>query len=384
MPKVPASMSPPAVTCYTAAVMMPAHLKELLQKLVAARGPCGQEDEVDAVCRSWLDEHGLAWRTDPAGNLIARLAPTGDNGPATDDDGRAIRVFIHLDEISFIIKRIRADGTVKLAALGSFSPAFLGQLPVEILADDSIVPGVLSLGSWHTGEETSDVWHAKHGNYDLNQYEVITGMDGETLVDSGVRPGARVVIAGQHRFLWDMGSLVAGFALDNRAPITATLEACRILAESGGPAVPVYVVFTREEELGSGTAGYAAGTLPGELSLAVDVAPVSPDEYGNEVDPYPTIGYRDDYAVYTKDVADALVAHALDLEMLPGIGIFENYSSDSSAAKRLGRTAKAALVGIPMENTHGYEIIHAGAIENTAHLLAAFLRDPQHSGTAGA
>lgn len=360
--------------------MMPPHLKELLQKLVAARGPCGQEDEVETVCRSWLDGHGLSWFTDPAGNLITRLVPTGNDPSVIDGDEPAIRVFIHLDEISFMIKRIRADGTVKLAALGSFSPAFLGQLPVEILADETIVPGVLSLGSWHTGEETADVWHAKHGNYDLNQYEVITGMDGEALVASGVRPGARVVIAGQHRTLWDVGPLTAGFALDNRAPIAATLEACRILADSGGPAVPVYVVFTKEEELGSGTAGYAAGTLPGELSLAVDVAPVSPDEYGNEVDPYPTIGYRDDYAVYTKDVADALVAHALDLEMLPGIGIFENYSSDASAAKRLGRTAKAALVGIPMENTHGYEIIHSGAIENTARLLVAFLRDPQRSG----
>jgi putative aminopeptidase FrvX len=356
---------------------MQPHVKELLQKLVAARGPCGQEDEVEAVCRAWLSEHNLTWRTDPAGNLITRLDPPDADPPGAD--GRAIRVFIHLDEISFIIKRILPDGTVKLAALGSFSPAFLGQLPVEILADESIVPGVLSLGSWHTGEETPDVWHAKHGNYDLNQYEVITGMDGQSLVETGVRPGSRVVIAGQHRTLWDMGKLVAGFALDNRAPITATLEACRMLVENEPPAVPVYIVFTREEELGSGTAGYAAGTLPGDLSLAVDVAPVSPDEYANEVDPYPTVGYRDDYAVYNKEVADILVSHALRLEMLPGIGIFENYSSDASAAKRLGRTAKAALVGIPMENTHGYEIIHSDAIENTAQLIAAFLRDPELS-----
>jgi putative aminopeptidase FrvX len=358
--------------------MMAPHIKDLLQRLVAARGPCGQEEEVEAVCRTWLDEHGLTSRVDAAGNLIVRLEPA-PGADARPTEEKAIRVFVHLDEISFIIKRILADGTVKIGALGSFSPAFLGQLPVEILADESIVRGVLSLGSWHTGEETADVWTAKHGNYDLNQYEIITGMDGQTLVASGVRPGCRVVIAGQHRALWDMGRLVAGFALDNRAPITATLEACRLLLESGGPAVPVYLVFTKEEELGSGTAGYAAGTLPGELALAVDVAPVSPAEYGSEVDPYPSIGYRDDYAVYNKDVADTIVSHALRLDMLPGIGIFENYSSDSSAAKRLGRTAQAALVGIPMENTHGYEIIHTDAIENTAHLLVAFLRDPDLS-----
>jgi putative aminopeptidase FrvX len=356
--------------------MIAPQTKSLLQQLVAARGPCGQEEEVLAVCEAWFADHGLETTTDIAGNLIARLDPDSGTGAATTQDD-AIKVFIHADEISFIIKRILPDGTIKIGALGSFGPAFLGQLPVEILGMDGIVPGVLSLGSWHTGEETTDVWHAKHGNYDLNQYEIITGMDGQTLVERGVMPGCRVVIAGQHRSLWDMGDLVAGFALDNRAPITATLEAVKMLLDGPGPAVPVYVVVTREEELGSGTAGHAAGTLPGALSLAVDVSPVSLDEYGNQVDPYPTIGYRDDYAVYNKDVADRLVAHALALEMLPGIGIFENYSSDSSAAKRLGRTAQAALVGIPMENTHGYEIIHTDAIANTAILLAAFLRDPQ-------
>ncbi|MFW5783706.1 MAG: peptidase M42 [Spirochaetota bacterium] len=352
---------------------MAPHVKELLQSLVAARGPCGQEDEVETVCARWLREHEIDPSKDDAGNLIARI-----DGAGPDD--QAVRIFVHLDEISFMIKRILPDGTIKLAALGSFSPAFLGQLPVEILADEQLVPGVLSLGSWHTGEETPEVWHAKHGHFDLSQYSIVTGMDGQSLIEAGVRPGSRVAIAGQHRRLWDMGKLVAGFALDNRAPITATLEACRHLLEGKPPAVPVYIVFTREEELGGGTAGYAARTLPGALSLAIDVSPVSAGEYANEIDPYPTIAYKDDYVVYNKDVADILVSHALKLDMLPGIGVFENYSSDSSAAKRLGKTAKAALVGIPMENTHGYEIIHTGAIENTALLIAAYLRDPELSG----
>ena len=327
--------------------------KALLQSLVSARGPCGQEDEVAQLCRGWLDEHGIPHTTDAAGNIIARLASPGP-------DHEMIRVFVHMDEISFMIKRIFADGTIKIAQLGSFSPAFLGQMPVEILADDSIVRGVLSLGSWHTGEETSDVWHAKHGHFEISQYEVITGMDGEALFAAGVRPGKRVVVASQHRTLWDMGALIAGFALDNRAPITATMEACRLLVEGDGPAVPVAIVFTREEELGFGTAGYAAEALPGAVSLAVDVAPVSAHEYGNQVDADPCIGYRDDWAVYDKDLADHLVALGLGLGMLPGIGVFENYGSDASSAKRLGRTAKAALIGIPMENTHGYEVIHAG------------------------
>ena len=349
--------------------MMSPGVRAQLQELVNARGPCGQEDEVAAVCARLLSELGLSYDTDDAGNMIARI------GPEQPRD-ESIRVLLHLDEISFMIKRVLADGTVKLTALGSFSAGFLGQIPVEILGHGGIVPGVLSLGSWHTGEETADVWHAKHGNYDLNQYEVITGMDGETLIDAGVRPGCRVVVARQHRMLWETGDLIAGFALDNRAPIAAAFEAIRLLLQTDGPGVPVYLVFTREEELGAGTAGFATARLPGALAIAIDVAPVSANEYANQVDQYPTIGYKDDWAVYDKGVADALVQRALRLEMLPGIGIFENYTSDASAAKRLGGAAQAALIGVPMENTHGYEIIHSDAVENTARLLASFLSDP--------
>jgi len=349
--------------------MLRTDLHQILQDLVNARGPCGQEHEVRQVCESWLTANGFDFYRDATGVPICRI-----DGPGSDDD--AIRVMVHMDEISFMIKRILADGTVKLAAMGSFSPAFLGQVPVEIMGHSGVVPGVLSLGSWHTGEETPAVWQAKHGSYEIHQYEVITGMDGEALIDAGVRPGCGVVIARNQRTLWYMGDLLAGYALDNRAPITATLEAIRLLRDSGGPAAPVYVVFTAEEELGSGTAGYASQTLPGNLTLAIDVAPVSAAEYGNQMDPYPVIGYKDDYAVYTKSVADKLVDRALELEMLPGIGVFENYSSDASAAKRLGGSALAGLIAIPMENTHGYEIIHSQSIENTAALIAAYLRDP--------
>ena len=349
--------------------MLRKDLHELLQDLVHARGPCGQEHEVREVCEQWLSANGFDHYRDATGVPICRI-----DGPGSEAD--AIRVMVHMDEISFIIKRILADGTVKLSALGSFSPAFLGQVPVEILGHAGVVPGVFSLGSWHTGEETPAVWQAKQGSYEMHQYEVITGMDGQALIEAGVRPGCGVVIARQHRSLWYMGDLLAGYALDNRAPITATLEAMRLLRDSGGPAVPIFVVFTAEEELGSGTAGYASHTLPGSLTLAVDVAPVSAAEYGNQMDPYPVVGYKDDYAVYTKSVADCLVQRALELEMLPGIGVFENYSSDASAAKRLGGTAKAGMIGIPMENTHGYEIIHSQSIENAANLLSAYLQEP--------
>ena len=102
--------------------MLDPKLKDLLQDLLFARGPCGQEDEVRLVCEQWLTSAGFEHSHDAAGNLVCLLASAGG------DDADAVRVFVHLDEISFLIKKILADGTVKLGALGSFSPAFLGQM----------------------------------------------------------------------------------------------------------------------------------------------------------------------------------------------------------------------------------------------------------------
>src|SRR5690242_19510797 len=67
---------------------------DLLQSLVSARGPCGQEDEVRAVCLKHLTTADAVW-TDPAGNLIGKVEGK--------DRSQAIRIFVHMDELSLIV-----------------------------------------------------------------------------------------------------------------------------------------------------------------------------------------------------------------------------------------------------------------------------------------
>ena len=77
----------------------------LLQDLLAAYGSGGQEDEVREVCRRALAPLVDELTVDAAGNLVGRLAGTGER------DAPLIRVMAHMDELSMIVKRVEADGS---------------------------------------------------------------------------------------------------------------------------------------------------------------------------------------------------------------------------------------------------------------------------------
>ena len=106
----------------------------LLQELLWAYGPCGQEADVRAVCARELQPVVDDMWTDDAGNLIGYIAAN----PAADDSGRrhrhrtssepgvATRVMAHLDELSMLVKRVEPDGTLHLAQLGTMYPGNFG------------------------------------------------------------------------------------------------------------------------------------------------------------------------------------------------------------------------------------------------------------------
>ena len=89
----------------------PANLIPLLQELISARGPSGQEDEVRAICIRELETLCDKTWTDASGNVIGFLRGVSNEGPA-------IRVMAHMDELAMIVKRINEDGTLRVNPLG--------------------------------------------------------------------------------------------------------------------------------------------------------------------------------------------------------------------------------------------------------------------------
>lgn len=362
---------------------------ELLEELLLTYGPCGQEDAVREVIARELQPLVDDMWTDDAGNLIGYVAAApsaGDGGTPTHRHrteaipGTATRVMAHMDELSMIVKRVESDGTLHLTQLGTMYPGNFGLGPVAVLGDNETLTAVLTLGSEHTTQESSRIWETKPDQgdraLDWDHVYVFTGRTADELTAAGVHAGTRVCTHRSKRSVVEIGDYVGAYFLDDRAAVTALLNAARLLRErQHRPADDVYLVFTTNEEIGGVGGTYASATLPGDLTLALEVGPTE-HEYTTSVTGGPIIGYSDALCVYDKSVADRLLKIATDRELSPQAAALGAFESDASHSKANGLTARAGLLCLPTLSTHGYEVIARHAIDDMAAIVVDFVLEP--------
>ncbi|AUZ45879.1 M28 family peptidase [Pseudomonas orientalis] len=344
-------------------------IPHLLEQLLLARGPGGQEDEVRAIClerlRPLCDE---TW-VDPAGNVIGLVKGAQDDGAPR----RAVKIMAHMDEIAMVVKHVDTDGTLRVTALGGANPVNFGMCPVDILGDHQFIPGVLSFGSMHATGNAPQGADVLSGDVHWNDVHVITRCSVQTLRDYGVRPGSRVTLSRHWRAPFRVGDATAAHFLDDRAPIAAVLHSAQYLDQRRQElACDVYFIFTTLEEECNAGAMYAARTLPGDTTIAVEVGPVM-SEYGTRLSVDPIINTGDLKGYYTRSVVTGLAAAAQRSGYTPQYALLVDFASDASAVMSNGTSARGGCLAIPTENTHGYELIVDGAIEACALTLADYL-----------
>jgi putative aminopeptidase FrvX len=365
--------------------------EDLLQELLWAYGPCGQEHAVRTVCARELEPLVNDMWTDDAGNLVGYIAaadvPTDDaaasghrhrsstGGPVT-----ATRVMAHMDELSMLVKRIQPDGSLRLTQLGTMYPGNFGLGPVALLGDNQTLTAVLTLGSEHTTKESRRIWETKPDRgdraLDWRHVYVFTGRTGEELAAAGVHAGTRVCVDRSKRSLVNVGDYLGAYFLDDRAAVTALLRAARLLrGREQRPTHDVYLVFTTNEEIGGVGGVYASAALPGTLTLALEVGPTE-EEYATSVAGGPIVGYSDALCVYDKDIADRLMTIANDRGLAPQAAVLGAFQSDASHAKAGGLAPRAGLLCLPTLSTHGFEVMARNAIEDMAVVLVEFLLQP--------
>lgn len=346
--------------------------RDLLQELLWAYGPCGQEDAVRDICRRELEPSADEMWVDEAGNVVGLIR-------GRDGDASATRVLAHMDELSMLVKRVESDGRLCLTPLGTMYPGNFGLGPVAVLGDEQPVIGVLTVGSEHTTKESQRIWETKPDkgdkSLDWTHVYVFTGRTPDELSAAGVGPGTRVCVDRSKRTLVDVGDYLGCYFMDDRAAVTALLETARTLREQSlGPAGDVYVVFTTNEEIGGVGGSYASRTLPGDLTLALEVGPTEA-EYTTRVSGGPIVGYSDAECVYDKDIADRLMDIARHAGLSPQPAVLGAFESDASHAKASGISPRAGLLCLPTLSTHGYEVIAREAIPQMTEVLVTFLSE---------
>ncbi|MFZ0835437.1 MAG: M20/M25/M40 family metallo-hydrolase [Mycobacterium sp.] len=354
--------------------------RDLLQELLWAYGPGGQEDAVRDICRRELEPFVDETWVDEAGNLVGLVRGNDDERSTDGRCAPVTRVLAHMDELAMLVKRVESDGTLQVTPSGVMYPANFGLGPVAVLGDRETLTGILSLGSEHTTKESHRIWQTKPDKGDrsldwLHVY-IFTGRTPEELAAAGVHPGTPVCIERCQRTLVDVGDYLGSYFMDDRAAATALLQAARRLRERGQrPAADAYFVFTTNEEIGGVGASYACRALPGELTLALEVGPTE-KEYATRVGGGPIVAYSDTRCIYDKDVADRLMEIAAKMGTSPQAAVLGAFESDASHAKASGLSPKAGLLCLPTLSTHGYEVIAREAIPVMTEILVEFLLRP--------
>jgi putative aminopeptidase FrvX len=344
----------------------------LLEELVAAPGPPGQEDAVRAVVAERAERLGCAHETDARGNLLLSLPGAGRVPDAPD-----VVVMAHLDEIALLVVRAEDDGRLVVTPLGGLYPWKWGECPVSILAEDGPITGIVSFGGIHSNDPSYAPAQARERALTWADARVFTGLSRDALEARGVRAGTRVALHPSRRAVTDLGDFVAAPFLDDRADLVALLLALEHMAEEGGGGLdPARILFaaTASEEVGGQGALWLLGRRPARVGIALEIGPRVP-ESPFPLDGQPAVWVQDTYAaMQAGDIA--LVARAArGIGQTPHFQALSRGGSDASCAAAAGLVARPITLAFKAENSHGLEVTHRESVPNLAALLGATLRE---------
>ncbi|MGH8582291.1 MAG: M42 family peptidase, partial [Gammaproteobacteria bacterium] len=297
-----------------------------------------------------------------AGNIVVRIAGSGEG---------AIAITAHKDEIGMIVKRTARGGRVEVRNLGGAFPWVYGEGVVDLLGDRAVLSGVLSFGSRHVSHESPQKATQDQAPLRWQDAWVETKLTPAALDEAGIRPGTRVVVGKHRKRPLRLGDYIASYTLDNKAALAILLA---LVERLSAPRRDVYLLASSKEEVGAIGALYFSQRHALDALIALEICPLAP-EYPLQDGDAPVLLSQDGYGPYdeglNQELHTAAERHGLPLQR----AVISGFGSDGSLAMKHGHVGRAACLGFPTQNTHGYEIAHLGAIANCLEILHAYCED---------
>lgn len=335
-------------------------LFETIEELVMHHSPSGVEAEIDGLLLRRFAELGVEVWQDSAGNVIAKIAGRNSN--------RAIAITGHKDEIGAIVKTVGTDGRVEVRKLGGAFPWVYGEGVVDLLGDEQTIPGILSFGSRHVSHESPQKAQQEAAPLTWENAWVETKCTASELEAAGIRAGTRMVVGKHRKRPLRLRDYIASYTLDNKASVAILLALAEVVKQ---PPADIYLVASAKEEVGAIGALYFTQRQPLEALIALEICPLAP-EYPIKDGSEPVLLSQDGYGIYDEGLNGELRRAAEKAGVPVQLAAIAGFGSDASIAMKFGHVARAACLGFPTQNTHGYEIAHLGAIANCTRILEAY------------
>lgn len=339
---------------------------ELIRDLIRIPGPPGEEAAVRDSVEHRVRDLGYSPTIDAKGNVLVHLR-------GASDSAANVLVTAHMDEIAMMVKSIDMDGKIRVAPSGGAYPWKWGEGPVDIMTRDGTLPSILSFGCIHTSSPESVAEQTRATPLTWDRPYLFTGLTFKELESRGVRPGIRAVLGAARRQLVEFGAYVASYFIDDRADLAVWLMALERLAAKPISNVNLTFAATVSEEVGGNGALYVLRSNPADICVALEIGPRTP-EADFSIDAQPTIWVNDSYSAMEAIDGHILTDCAERLGQSPHWQFLSRGGSDASCAGARGLIARAVTLGLPVENSHGYEIMRRDAPEQLTRLLLDYVQ----------
>ncbi|WP_155306823.1 osmoprotectant NAGGN system M42 family peptidase [Desulfosarcina widdelii] len=338
------------------------YLKHILVALLNIPSPSGYTDQIVHFVGQELQKLGIAHNVTRRGAIRATL-----KGRMRDTLDRAVTV--HLDTLGAMVRRVKPNGRLAIASVGTWSSRFAEGGRVTIYADSGPIRGtVLPLkSSGHAYGEAVDTQPAGWDHVELR------------VDDEGQQPGETIKTDIQVGDFVAFDALPeisdAGFInarhLDDKAGVAILLTVAKALKEEKID-IPIdcHLIFTIFEEVGSGASAAVYGDVT-EM-VVIDHAPVAPNQNATEF--HAVVCMMDQTGPFDYHLSRKLLAlgreNGIDLIK----DVFRFYRSDSASAIEAGNDTRTALLGFGLDGSHGYERTHLSSLIAVADLIALYVQ----------
>jgi putative aminopeptidase FrvX len=335
----------------------------LLEALLTAAGPSGQETEAARVWRDGCSGFASDVAADHLGSSRAVVPGTAD--------GPSLAIVGHIDEIGVHVTHIDDDGFLRFGQVGGWDPMVLVGQRIRLMTRNGVQAGVIGRKPIHLlkdedrkkAPETKDL-HIDIGASDGDEARELVRIGDVAVIDVGpveVREG-RVIAR----------------ALDNRVGCYVAAEAARLVVEAGGAPGDVVALAVVQEETSFAGARTSAFALEPDVAIAVDVT-FATDQPGielGEMTKHPLgSGASISRGTPLHPRVFELLYEAAEQEQIPFTveSVGRNTGTDADAIHLSRAGVPTGLVSVPIRYMHSpVELAAIEDIEAAARLIAAF------------